>query len=395
MEAQSNGSEKSQFALLRSRRFAPFFFTQLLGAFNDNLFKNALLLLVAFSVTFQQGMDANLIINLAAGLFILPFFLFSATAGQLADKYEKSAIIRWVKLAEIGVMGLGAWALIQGSVMALLAVLFFMGTQSAFFGPVKYAIIPQHLKEHELIGGNAQVEMGTFVAILLGTISAGVIMAGSDTSPILWVIGSILAVAVLGYFFSRWIPQAPASNPSLKIDWNPVRSTWKNLKMAGDNQAVFYSILGISWFWFLGSIYLTQLPNFTKEILHGAETVVTLLLTLFSVGIALGSLLCERLCGRKVELGLVPFGSIGLSLFGIDLYFSVEAANVAGLIDVPAFIQSGANLRLLFDLFMLGLFGGLYIVPLYAIVQSRTEEKNRARIISANNILNALFMVLA
>jgi len=385
--------DRSQFALFGSRRFAPFFFTQFCGAFNDNLFKNALLLLAAFAGALRTDMDRDVLINLAAGLFVLPFFLFSATAGQFADKYEKSRIIRVVKLAEIAIMGAGAVALYLGHMVGLLAVLFCMGTQSAVFGPVKYAIIPQYLRDEELIGGNAQVEMGTFVAILGGTIGAGVLF--TTQTPTLWIMVSVLVLAILGYASSRFIPIALPTNPNLKVDWNPLRATWRNLRSARENRAVFYSILGISWFWFLGSLYLTQLPNFSSEILHGSETVVTLMLTLFSVGIALGSPLCERMSGHKVELGLVPFGSIGLSLFGIDLYFSVQISTAPTPLGILEFVRAEGNLRLLFDLFMLGLFGGFYIVPLYAIVQKRSEAAKRAQVISANNILNALFMVLA
>lgn len=385
--------DRSQFVLFTTRRFAPFFFTQFAGAFNDNLFKNALLLLAAFSVTNAAGVSSDVLVNLAAGLFILPFFLFSATAGEIADKYEKARLIRWVKLGEIFIMGAGAMALVSGQMVGLLLVLFCMGAQSAVFGPVKYAIIPQHLRDEELVGGNAQVEMGTFVAIIGGTICAGLLFTTED--PLRWVSALVLVVAVIGYLCSRWIPEAPSRQPQLRVDWNPLRATWRNIRSAGSNRAVFYSILGISWFWFLGAVYLTQLPNFSKEVLHGSETVVTLLLTTFSIGIALGSLLCERLSGHKVELGLVPFGSIGLSVFGIDLFFSVPHSVATMPLGALAFIGTPGNGRMLFDLLMLGVFGGFYIVPLYAIVQKRTDPATRARVISANNILNALFMVLA
>ncbi len=385
--------ERSQFGLLATRRFAPFFFTQLAGAFNDNLFKNALVLLVAFSGAYASGAGRDVLINLAAGLFVLPFFLFSATAGEIADKYEKSRLIRWVKLGEILIMAAGAAALLMGQTVGLLVVLFLMGAQSAVFGPVKYAIIPQHLRDDELVGGNAQVETGTFVAIIGGTIAAGLLF--TTGAPLRWVSIAVVAVAVVGYLCSRWIPEAPANQPQLRVDWNPLRATWRNLRGASGERSVFYSILGISWFWFLGAIYLTQLPRFSNEVVHGSETVVTLLLATFSIGIALGSLLCERLSGHKVELGLVPFGSIGLSLFGIDLYFSVPQAPATTAVGALAFLATPGNWRMLADLLMLGVFGGFYIVPLYATVQKRSDPAMRARVISANNILNALFMVLA
>jgi 1-acyl-sn-glycerol-3-phosphate acyltransferase len=380
-------SENSQFALLRQRRFGPFFLTQFAGAFNDNVFKNALLIMIAFS-----SLDTALMTNLAAGLFILPFFLLSATAGQIADRYEKSRLMRLIKLAEIVIMTLGATALMLEAEWLLLGVLFLMGTQSAFFGPVKYSILPQHLHETELVGGNGLVEMGTFVAILLGTISGGVLIA-LDQGPLYTGI-TVIILAVFGWLASRGIPEAPANDPDLRVDWNVVRQTWAMIDMARGTRAVFQSVLGISWFWMLGTVYLTQFPNYTRLTLGGDEHVVTLLLATFSVGVAVGSVLCERLSGHRVELGLVPFGSIGLSLFGFDLFCAAHLPWTGEMLRTPAeFLADPAGLRVIFDLAMLGLFGGFYIVPLYAIVQSRSEPTQRSRIIAANNILNALFMV--
>lgn len=386
-------SQDNQFSLLRQRRFGPFFLTQALGAFNDNVFKNALVILVTFGIAGLAADQINFYVNLAAGLFILPFFLFSATAGQLAEKYEKSRLIRWIKLLEVAVMALGAAGLWLKSIPMLLGVLFLLGLQAAAFGPVKYAILPQHLREEELIGGNAWVEAATFLAILLGTMLGGWLIAqpGGDH----WVSATVVGVALLGYVVSRGIPAAPAAAPELRINWNPATETWRNLRFMQTNRTVFLSVLGISWFWLYGATFLSQLPAYTKQVLGGDESVVTLLLTLFSLGIGAGSLLCERLSGRKVEIGLVPLGSIGLTLFGIDLYFAhPEAAQLSGL-SAQAFLQQPGGWRVVTDLVLIGLFGGLYIVPLYALIQTRSEPTHRSRIIAGNNILNALFMVVA
>jgi 1-acyl-sn-glycerol-3-phosphate acyltransferase len=385
--------EQGQFGLLRARRFGPFFVTQTLGAFNDNVFKNALVILVTFGIAGLSPADVNLYVNLAAGLFILPFFLFSATAGQIAEKYEKSRLIRGIKLFEIVIMLLAVAGLALGSIPFLMGVLFLMGTQSALFGPVKYSILPQHLHETELVGGNALVEAATFLAILLGTMLGGWLMAQHGGAQ--WISATVVVVAVLGYLTSRGIPSAQPTAPELRINWNPVTETWRNFRFMQTNRTVLLAVLGISWFWFYGALFLSQLPNYTKLNLGGDETVVTLLLTVFSLGIGIGSLLCERLSGHKVEIGLVPLGSIGLTLFGIDLYFAQpEVATVTG-ISAGEFLKSASNHRVLWDLLLTGIFGGFYIVPLYALIQTRSEPSHRSRIIAGNNILNALFMVAA
>ncbi len=385
-------TEENQFNLLAKRRFLPYFLTQFAGAFTDNVYKNALIILIAYTAVTGTAADANLLINLCAGLFILPFFLFSATAGQIAEKFEKARLMRLIKLCEVGIMCAGAAAFVLGNIPVLMVILFLMGTQSTFFGPVKYSILPQHLKPEELIGGNGLVEMGTFVAILLGTMTGGLLIAIDGSGPLLT--GAVVIVcAVMGWFASRHIPPAPANAPELKINWNPVSETWRILKIAGEKRAVFQSILGISWFWMLGAVYLTQFPNYARYTLGGDESVVTLLLVLFSFGVGVGSILCERLSGRMVELGLVPFGSIGLSLFGFDLYFADHQTWNGDLVGAGAFLADAGNWRVIVDLTMLGVFGGFYIVPLYAIIQSRSEERHRSRVIAANNILNALFMV--
>ncbi|MCI0749180.1 MAG: MFS transporter [Nevskiales bacterium] len=381
----------NQFGLLRERRFGPFFWTQAFGAFNDNVYKNALVILIAFQAVNLTQTQINVYVNLAAGLFILPFFLFSATAGQLAEKYEKSRLIRGLKLLEIGIMLLAAYGLYRGQTEFLLAVLFLLGTQSALFGPVKYGLLPQHLKDYELVGGNGLVETGTFAAILLGSLLGGVLMA-ADQGHVL-VGGVVVLMALAGYAASRRIPPAPAVVPDLHVNWNPFTETWRNFRFMQTRRTVFLSVLGISWFWFYGVTFLSQLPVYTRTYLGGDESVVTLLLTVFTVGVGGGSLLCERLSGRKVEIGLVPFGSIGLTLFGVDLYFAhPDPAGVVGLSALQFWHGGG---RVLFDLFMIGLFGGFYIVPLYALVQSRSEPTHRSRIIAGNNILNALFMVVS
>ena len=385
-------STHSQFDLLRERRFAPFFWTQFLGAGNDNIYKNALIIFVAYHAATRAHLDANTLVNLAAGLFILPFVLLSATAGQLADKYEKSHLIRYIKLLEIAIMVIGTLGFWRQNLALLFIALTLMGVHSTLFGPVKYAILPQHLKPEELIGGNGLVEMGTFVAILIGTIVGGVLVAIPGVGPVLAGTAAIV-VAVAGWLVSRAIPETPAVAPDLKLNWNPFTETWKNVRFAYGNRVVWLSMLGISWFWFYGATFLTQFPNFAKDILGGDEHVVTLLLALFSIGIGAGSLLCERLSGRKVEIGLVPFGSIGLTVFAVDLWFASQSLHASELSGIAAFLAQPRHLRVVADLMLIGLFGGFYIVPLYALIQERSEPSYRSRIIAANNILNALFMV--
>ncbi|WP_417663059.1 MFS transporter [Pseudomonas sp.] len=386
-------TQQSQFALLGTKRFLPFFLTQLLGAFNDNIFKQSLILAILFKLTVAA--DRDLLVNLCALLFILPFFLFSALGGQFGEKFDKDWLIRKIKFAEIIIMLAGAAGVLLGSLLLMLLVLFAMGTQSALFGPVKYSILPQHLQERELIGGNALVEMGTFLAILAGTIGAGVIMASSSYANI--VAGAVVSVAVLGYLTSCKIPSGPAALPDLKMDWNIFRQSWTTMKIGlGQTPAVSRSLVGNSWFWFLGAVYLTQIPAYAKDWLYGDESVVTLILTVFSLGIGLGSMLCEKMSGEKVEIGLVPFGSIGLTVFGILLWWVSggfpQAAQPHDWLGVLGHAQAWAIMG---SIMGIGLFGGFYIVPLYALIQSRSVESQRARVIAANNILNALFMVIS
>ena len=389
------GHANNQFVLLKEKRFLPFFVTQFLGAFNDNVFKNALIILIAFKgIELSDGSaSVDLLTNLSAGLFILPFFLFSATAGQWIDKNEKAQSIRFIKLMEVVIMLGAAYAFYVGAIYALIALLFLMGMQSTLFGPAKYSYIPQHLDSTELVAGNALVQSGTFIAILIGTMLGGILIADEDGRQ--WVANVIVILALLGYLSSRYIPLTPSLEPDLKINWNPLTETWRNIAFIHKDRIVFLSVLGISWFWFLGATYLVQLPNYTKTTLAGNEQVVTLLLTFFTLGIGGGSLLCNWLSGQKVEPGLVPFGSIGLSLFGIDLFLAQPEFTPQVLMGVADFMNQPDSFRIMLDVLFIGLFGGFYIVPLFSLIQQRSEPQHLSRIIAGNNIFNALFMVLS
>jgi 1-acyl-sn-glycerol-3-phosphate acyltransferase len=386
-------SGHSQFSLFGQRRFMPFFMTQGLGAFNDNIFKNALAATLVFEGSRLGGFNTDQVVNLSAMLFILPFFLFSALFGQFADKFEKSVQIRRIKLFEVVIMLLATLGFWLNSVLLLLFVLFLLGLQSTIFGTIKYGILPQILRQEELVGGNALIEMGTFVAILAGTI-AGPQLAGIEVSWPYYVSAGCLAVAAAGYLFSLRVPQAAPVAPELKINWNIFTETVRNLKFLNENRVVLNSVLGISWFWFFGATFLVQIPSYTQNVLGGDENLMSALLGLFIVGISTGSLLCERLSGRQVEIGLVPFGAIGLTLFGLDLYLASPDAPVAGITAIE-FLSNGQNWRIVIDLMLIGVFGGFYIVPLYALVQSRSAPDHRSRVIAGLNILNALFMVIA
>jgi len=385
----------SQWRLMREQRFRPLFVTQFLGALNDNVFKTALITLVAFRAGQLTSAEPETLATLLPGLFILPFFLFSATSGLLADKLDKAAIARAVKIFEIAVMSLAAWGFVTNGFWELVAALFLMGVHSTVFGPMKYGYLPQHLRPDELIGGNGMIEMGTFVAILLGEVLGAWLAAGPHGGVTTSVV--VVGLAILGYLASRGIPATPPVDAALKLNWNPLTETWRNLRFAHGNRTVWLSILGISWFWFYGATLLAQFPAYAKEMLGGDESVFILLLMIFSIGIGAGSLLCERLSGHKVEIGLVPFGAIGLTLFGVDLFFASPAAPAAaaGGMHFTAFLADARHWRLLGDLALLGLFGGFYVVPLYALIQTRSEKGHQSRIIAANGILNALFMVVS
>ena len=387
----SQPHEGGQFALLAQRRFAPFFWTQFLGAANDNLFKFSFTVLVTYQLQ-VSWLPADLAGLVIGALFILPFLLFSATSGQLADKLDRRLLIVWLKRAEVLIMALAAWGFFVQNIPLLLVSIFLMGLQSAVFGPVKFAYLPQHLSERELTGGNGVVEMGTFVAILLGNVAGGLIIAVPEIGA--HHVGfTCVALAVLGRWTAHHIPVSPAMDPGLTINWNPLTETWRNLKLAHGNTVVFRSVLGISWMWFFGAVFLSMFPAFAKDVLHGDEQVASLLLVVFSVGIATGSLLCEVLSRRQVEIGLVPLGAIGMSVFSVDLYFATRGLPPANGLGLAAFVADAAHWRVLVDLALLSLFAGLYSVPMYALIQMRSQPTHRARIIAANNILNALFMI--
>ncbi|MXN73357.1 MFS transporter [Burkholderia sp. 4701] len=385
----------SQFDLLRERRFAPFFTTQFLGALNDNVFKIGFTSLVTYHTARFSGVDAKTAAFLISAIFILPFVLFSATSGQIADKYDKARLTRFVKSFEIVLMLVGAAGFVTHTAALLYLCTFMMGMHSTLFGPVKYSYLPQHLGEHELVGGNGLVEMGTFIAILIGTLIGGAAAGISGRGELVLAV-SCVVIACLGRLAAQRVPATPAPQPDLVINWNPVSETWRNLGLARQNRTVFLSLLGISWLWFVGATFLTSFFNFAKDVLSASPDVVTILLATFSVGIGIGSLLCERLSQRRVEIGLVPLGSIGISVFAIELYFASHALPAPGhLLSVGEFLAGARHWRILADLFLLAMFGGFYSVPLYALIQSRSAPTHRARIIAANNILNALFMIVS
>ena len=386
--------QQSQFRLLGQRRFAPFFWTQFFGAFNDSVFKTALMTILTYDALSWTTGDVGLYNNLIPGLFILPFVLFSASAGQLADKFEKGRTARTVKLLEITIMLIAAGGWMTHTLWLLIAAIVGMGLHSTLFGPVKYAYLPQHLHTDELIGGNGVVEMGTFVGILLGEV-LGAILVVQKPWGIELVAGGTLVVAIIGLTASMLIPVSPAAAPELKINWNAMSETWRNLRFSAGNRTVFLCMLGNSWFWFYGSIFLAQFPLYAKDYLHGDHTVFVLLLTAFSLGIGSGSLLCERLSGHKIEIGLVPFGAIGLSVFAADLYLASLSYASGGAVDIGSFLAQHGATHILIDCVLIGVFGGFFIVPLFAMVQTRCEPGHVSRTIAGMNIVNSLFMVVA
>lgn len=375
-----------------SKRFFPFFVTQCLGALNDNVYKNVLLLMVTYSLIDSLPVSVNLFVNLSAGLFILPFFLFSAHAGAVADSMDKAKLIRRLKLIELLIMICAATAIMTENALLMLVLLFLTGTQSAYFGPVKYALLPQALKATELVKGNAWVEMGTFLSILVGTLTAGLLLAMPNGTLIASCL--VLFLSIMGFISSVNIPALP-SHSNQKVTFEPISGLKKTLNVAQKQRGVWMSILAISWFWFMGATYLTQFPNFAREHLFADSTVVSLLLALFSIGIATGSWLCQKLSFDHVELGILPFGILGLTLFGLDLLWAVPSYNLtpAQYYSVESFISESKHIRVMMDLFLVGVSGGVFIVPLYSFIQSRSNQGECARSIAANNIMNALFMV--
>lgn len=383
----------SQFTLFRSRRFTPMFFTQFLGAFNDNFFKQALLLVLTYSAAAKLGTSVSLLNNLAAMLFILPFFLFSALAGQLADKYEKSRLTWYIKVLEVVIMLLAAFGLIFEIYWLLFLALFLLGAQSTFFGPIKYAYLPQAMQKDELVGANGLFQTGTSLSILTGMMFAGLFTQMEN--HLYWVSAMALLIAALGLLAAKFIPRMPAVQPDLKVNWNIFSTSMDTIKYLYSLPLLFFIILGNSWFWFYGATFLTQTPEFSKVILQGNESVVIFLLTLFSVGVASGSLLCKTLTKNQVSFKLLPFGIAGLSLFAIDLYFSLSALTIStgSLLGIAELSEVSGSFRVFADLFFLGFSGGIYIVPLYAAMQAYSPISHRARVIGANNIFNAIFMV--
>lgn len=385
----------NQFQLFKRRRFSAMFFTQFLGAFNDNVFKQALILVLTYTAASQIGIEVSILNNLAAMLFILPYFLFSALAGQIADKFEKSKLTRFVKLLELVIMAVAAVGFVFEWYVLLFVALFLMGTHSTFFGPIKYAYLPQAMREDELVGANGLFQMGTSLAILLGMILAGVLTQLPQS--LYWISATVIVVALLGYMAARFIPVTPAMQPDLAINWNIFTTSMATVRYLYSLPFLFFIVLGNSWFWFYGATFLTQTPEFSKVILLGDESVVIFLLTLFSVGVSIGSLLCKSLTKNQVSLRLLPFGIAGLSIFAIDLYFSLSGLNIENTTDTLLGIGSlfgiTGSWRVFFDLFFLGFSGGLYIVPLYASMQAYAPKSHRARIVGANNIFNAIFMV--
>lgn len=393
--------------LFRSARFLPLFLTQFFGALNDNLLKNAMVILLTYGIAGSADGHAQMLVTLAGGLFILPFFLLSATAGQMADKYDRATMTRWIKAVEIVIMAFASVGFLTRNVGLLFLALFGMGVHSTFFGPIKYALLPQQLSEDELLPANSYIEAGTFLSILIGTILGGVLIL--QTHGALAVCAALFAIAIAGYLSSRSIPAAPSSDPTLRVSFRLWKETRQIIGYSRQDKSTFLCILGISWFWFVGATLLSEFAPYAKDVLHAEPAVVTLLLTVFSVGIALGSFFCERLLRGQVKSTYVPLAALAITLFGIDLFFGsrhfagvetihlTSALNLAHqgvtLLLLRDFIAMPAAWRVLGDLCGMAISAGLYIVPLYAIMQQRSAPAHRARIIAANNVVNALFMV--
>ena len=381
--------------ILGTRRFLPMFLTQFFGALNDNVFKGSLLLVITYGWIHLNGIAISTLNNLAALLFILPYFIFSATAGQIADKYERSSLVRMIKVLEIIIMLLATAGFLMGNLWILLFALFLMGTHSTFFGPIKYAILPEILKPNELMSGNALFQSGTSIAILLGTIIGGAVISVSKGN-LLWISLTVVAIAVIGFIASRFILKQPTLNNDLKIDWNFFRTSFQTIQYAKSLPLIFIVLLGNSWYWFYGATYLTQIPQVTLQNLHANENVSSLLLTFFSVGIGIGSLLCRKFGGSEVNIKMVPIGAVGLTLFAF--YFAASLAfipvHTGELLGIAAVFQAGwTYYHVMFAVTLLGICGGFYIVPLYALMQAYAPKSHRARVVAANNIFNAIFMV--
>jgi acyl-[acyl-carrier-protein]-phospholipid O-acyltransferase/long-chain-fatty-acid--[acyl-carrier-protein] ligase len=386
----------NQAGLLTVRRFLPLFITQFLGAFNDNVFKNALVILITYRIVNSLGINSQILVTIAAGIFIFPFFLFSATAGQLADKYDKSKLIVIIKFAEIVLMLLAAISFYFKNIPMLFFVLFLLGVQATFFGPLKYSILPNLLNKNELLAGNGLIEAGTFVSILLGTIFGGILILFPFGEHLISI--AICLISIAGFLSSLYIPKTAIQNLNLIINYNFLVETIRVIQYSKKQLTIFSCIIGISWFWFIGAIYLAEFPVFSKDILHADQYVVTLFIAVFSVGIAIGSLLCNRLLNGKVNPKYVPLASFGITVFAVDLYFSSKKISVIltnSLMNPTQFLSTFSGWHIVIDLLLIAICGGLYTVPLYAILQQQSDESHRARVIASNNIINALFMVLA
>ncbi|MBJ9985113.1 MFS transporter [Acinetobacter sp. S40] len=386
---------KNDSNLMTSRRFLPMFLTQFFGALNDNVYKQALLLVITYGLISQQSASISTLNNLAALLFILPYFIFSATAGQIADKYERANLVRAIKILEIIIMLIGSLGFITGHLILLMFALFLMGIHSTFFGPIKYAILPEILKPNELMSGNALFQSGTSIAILLGMILGGAVISSSDGN-LTWISITVVSIAVIGYFCSRFILPQKIAEPDLQIDWNFFRTSFQTIQYAKSIPLIFTILLGNSWYWFYGATYLTQIPQLTQQNLHASENVVSLLLTFFSVGIGAGSLLCRKIGGSELNIKMVPIGAVGLTLFAFYLAASLAFVpeKTGALLSLTEMFTSGwVYYHVMLAVTLLGISGGFYIVPLYAMMQAYSPRSHRARVVAANNILNAVFMV--
>ncbi|MGL6070075.1 MFS transporter [Craterilacuibacter sp.] len=382
---------QASFSFFATRRFFPLFGTQFLGAFNDNLLKTAIVVLISYQGLSFAGMPPEQLVNICAAVFILPFFLFSATAGKLSEKMDKAALARAIKLAEVAIMLLAGTGFVLSSAGLLLAALFLMGVHSAFFGPLKYSVLPQYLKENELVGGNGLIEMGTFLAILIGQIGGSLLAQGGPWA----IVATTFAVAIAGFGISRAMPPAPPAAPDIKLSANIATDTLSLIAEAWRLKDVRAAILGISWFWLMGATYTTQLPTFTRLHLGGDANVYTLMLALFSIGIAAGSVACAKLSQGRLQLGLVLVGSIGMSLFGADLALSALSHYQGGLISLGDYLAKPGHWRVIIAISGLGFFGGFFTVPLYTWLQIASPDAFRSQAIAANNIINGLYMVAA
>lgn len=380
--------------VVNDRRYAPMFWTQFFGALNDNVFKNALVMMVTFEGASVWGLDKGSVVALAGGLFILPFFLFSPIAGQFADKLEKSRLIRITKFWEVLVMIIASVGFYYHQFGMLLIVLFLAGVQATLFGPLKYSILPDLVKPGELMKGTAYVEGGTFLAILLGTIIGGVVvrLPGSERNVSLVLVGLAIAGLVSGIL----VPAVTGASPDLKVNFNPLPNFKSLHQILLKNSQVYLAVVVISWFWFYGAAVLSILPVYCKDSLNVNESVVTGLLAMFTIGIAIGSVFCERISRGHVRLKWLPLAAAGMTVFLGDIYFVRPTWPITGeLITLPQFLTSLAGIRLLVDFFFMCVFGGVFILPLYTLLQEESLPEERSRVVAANNILNAVFMVFA